>query len=93
MVPNYFVINLANGTNPELVTLEDVMVFFSGAEKPPPLGFPKKPTLDFSSTNMYPTSSTCTLMFMLPTKYGTDYEAFKKAMTIGLKCHGGFGNM
>ena len=88
----YFLINVANDTDPELVTLEDFMIFFSGSEKPPPLGFPRKPYLEFSSTNMYPTASTCALIFTLPTKYGRNYEAFKEAMMTGLKYHGGFGN-
>ena len=67
------------------------MIFFSGAAKPPPLGFPEKPTLQFDTDNIYPTSSTCALVLTLPTKYSC-YEEFKRAMFVGLKFHGGFGN-
>ena len=74
------------------ISLEDIMVFFSGAAKLPPLGFTHKPTIEFSATNVYPTVSTCALVLTLPTKYFTSYAEFKRAMYIGLKYHGGFGN-
>ena len=55
------------------------------------MGFPHKPTLEFDDDNMYPTASTCALTLVLPTKYHMDYSAFKNAMFVGLKHHGGFG--
>ena len=64
------------------------MVFFSGAAKPPPLGFPDKPTLEFSSSNVYPTASTCALVLTLPTKYHGRYTEFKRAMFVGLNIMG-----
>ena len=45
------------------VTLQDVKVFFTGAEKVPPMGFPRKPVLLFhhDSRAVLPTASTCSL--------------------------------
>ena len=91
-IHEYFLVNIANDIDPELVRLEDFMIFFSGSETPRPLGFLRKPYLEFSYTNIYPTASTFALIFTLPTKYGRNYEAFKEAMMTGLKCHWGFGN-
>ena len=94
LLPTYLLFDIiANGINPELIALDDVMIFFSGSDKLPPLGFPKKPSLHFNSTNIYPTASTCALELTLPSKYGTNYDAFKAAMFVGLKYHGGFGNL
>jgi len=83
-----------DATDPvEEITLEDVIVFFSGSDKIPPLGFPRSPTLNFSQDNLYPTASTCALVLTLPTQYGRQYDSFKDAMTVGFKFHGGFGNI
>ena len=73
--------------------MEDLLAVFTGTDKMPPLGFLRKPTLRFSSINIYPTSSTCALILMLPMKYGSDYNSFKAAMHTGLKYHGGFDNV
>lgn len=70
------------------ISLTDIMVFFSAAAKPPPLGFPDKPMLEFNSSNVYPTASTCALVLKLPTKYQRSYTEFKRAMFVGLKFHG-----
>lgn len=67
-------------------------MFFSGASKVPPLGFSKTPTLNFSGDNIYPTASTCALTLTLPTRYREDYESYKRALRVGFKFHGGFGN-
>lgn len=44
----------------------DVLIFFTGASRIPPLGFPKSPTLNFSEENIYPTASTCALILTIP---------------------------
>ena len=70
-------------------SLEDVLIFFTGADRVPPLGFPQTPTLHFLGNDaLYPTASTCSLMLRLPTRYST-YDAFKDTMTEGLLCNGG----
>ena len=77
--------------NQEEISLEDIMIFYSGTDKMSPLGFPHKSTLEFNNENIYPTASTCSLTLVLPTKYYMDYDSFRKAMYVGLKYHGGFG--
>ena len=70
-------------------SLEDVLVFFTGADRVPPLGFPHTPSLHFlDDTAMFPTASTCSLVLCLPTRYST-YDAFKDAMIEALTCNGG----
>ena len=72
------------------VQIEDIVIFFSGAERVPPLGFPNKPSLTFLHDNsIFPTSSTCLLELRLPVKH-CKYENFKEAMITALKGHGGF---
>ena len=72
------------------VSMKMVLAFFSGADSIPPLGYGRPATLNFNATNPYPTASTCSIELTLPTKYA-NFEAFKKAMDIGLSMHGGFG--
>jgi len=51
------------------VTLRDLLQFITGADKLPPLGFPKAITIrfyDMSSQRHYPTVSTCDLSIQLP---------------------------
>ena len=71
--------------------LGDVLSFFTGADKLPPLGLPHNASIYFNSENEYPTASTCALHIVLPTKHWNDYNTFKDKMVYGLKYHGGFG--
>ena len=72
------------------VTLEHVLIFFSGASKVPPLGWLTVPELHFNSTNIYPTASICALHLVLPTKH---HRSFKCFMEQGLADHGDFGKI
>ena len=72
------------------MTLVDVLTFYTGSDKVPPLGFVPAPTLAFNSAAYYPSSSTCSLTLYLPTKY-EDYCAFKSRLLYAFKNHGGFG--
>lgn len=83
----------SGASNQEEISLEDIMIFYSGTDKMPPLGFLHKLTLEFNNDNIYPTASTCTLTLVLPTKYYMDYDSFKNSMYVGLKYHGGFGTI
>ena len=72
------------------VTLKDVLVFFSGADAIPPLGFPREPSLVFIHNSLpLPTASTCALELRIPTVH-TEYSTFKDAMITGVMGHGGF---
>ena len=89
------ILHTFNNTDGEIdCTLEDVLVFFSGANHIPPLGFDVKPTLGFVnfSTATLPTASTCDLQLRLPSVY-KDYCKFKDAMILGLKGNDGFGGV
>ena len=69
--------------------VNDVLVFFLGADSVPPLEFEKNHMLH---SHIY-TASTCDLQLRLPTCHGEDYVAliFAEATTMSLKDNDGFG--
>ena len=71
------------------VTLGDLLVFFSGAEREPPLGFSPKPHLLFSD-DLLASASTCSLRLTLPIQHSS-YESFKEYMILSLIGNDGFG--
>ena len=73
----------------EEVVLEDLMIFFSGARKEPPLGLTPKPTVSFIDGNLAK-ASTCTYRLLLPYSHA-DFQTFKLYMILSLKGHSGFG--
>ena len=73
------------------LTLGDILSFFTGSTRIPPMGFDDVGTLNFNSTNVFPTASTCSLTLTLPTLYYKSYSAFKGKMMYALFNHGGFG--
>ena len=46
------------------VTLQDILVFFTGSDTVPPLGFPVTASLNFNDQNPYPTASTCSIYLL-----------------------------
>ena len=73
-------------------TIADILVFFTGAERIPPLGFEKTPTVTFLHQDaLFATASTCDLKLRLPIKYGDDRKSFKDAMLMSIKDNDGFG--
>ena len=75
----------------DVVTLKEVLIFFSGAESVPPTGFPRQPSLCFIKGPL-PTASTCALELRVPTVHKS-YLEFKEAMIMGMMGHGGFGRV
>ena len=73
------------------MSLPEILAFFTGTERVPPLGFDHPPTLRFDSNNIFPTASTCALELTLPTCYYNNPEEFVKKVSYGMKNHGGFG--
>ena len=71
------------------VGLQDVLIFFTAAEKIPPCGFDCAGTLAFND-DICPTASTCSLLLTLPSKYDT-YSEFKTNFIYALCNYGGFG--
>lgn len=67
-----------------------VLIFFTGSDEEPLLGYPHDPVLNFNKEKHYPTASTCAIELTLPTRY-PDYQTFKSSMDYGLLNHGGFG--
>ena len=67
-------------------SLEDIVIFFSGADRIPPLRFPHTPSMSF--LECFPTASKCSLFLRLSTWY-TTYKSFKNAMKEALFCNGG----
>ena len=86
----YFFCTLGEETNN--LSLEDIVVFFSGSNRVPPLGFDYSPTLSFDEDSVFPISSTCALSLVLPSGYN-EYEVFKEKAHYGCKNHGGFGKL
>ena len=76
-------------------TLEEILVFFTGADKIPPLGFEKLPRLLFLEgcpEKILPTASTCAIELRIPT-YHSDFDSFKSFMILGIQNHDGFGTV
>ena len=74
------------------VSLEDILIFFTGADRKPPLGFPVIPTLEFlhGEQHTLATASTYSLILRLPTVHKS-YASFKQYMELLFGGHGGFG--
>ena len=71
------------------VALSDILVFFTGVEREPPLGFSPKPKL-LCADEMLASASTCSLRLTLPIKH-TSYKCFKQYMILALIGNDGFG--
>ena len=69
----------------------EVLRFFSGTDREPPIGFEKRPTIRFLTAKL-PTSNTCDVVLRLPVIHKT-YNDFKDAMILALKGHDGFGGV
>ena len=81
--------NTVSADNSEsTLQLGDVLSFFTGADRLPPMGLPHTASIYFSSVTEYPTASTCAFHLVLPTKHWNNYEA---KLVYGFKYHGGFG--
>lgn len=72
------------------LTLQDLLVFVTGADRVTPLGFEKNLMLKFDNDTQFPLASTCSLTFYLPTRF-IQYEDFKAGMIEGIVSGFGFG--
>ena len=75
--------------------VKDILIFCSGAERLPPLGFGREPKIAFLSSEdgKLATASTCDLTLRLPTVHCEDYDSFKEWMILSIKGHDGFGGV
>ena len=65
-------------------SLEEVIAFFTGASRIPPLGFGKTAMLKFSNTSNLPTANTCSVVLTLPSQHPDDATFFEK-LNFGFK--------
>ena len=66
-------------------TLTDVMVFLTGCNSMPPMGFGDVSlTIVFSDDGVLPTVSTCSLTLTIPRKFPTDLDLFKEKMDFSI---------
>ena len=72
-------------------TVVDALIFMSGTDHEPPLGFPHEPKVAFlHGSGRFCTASTCDLQLRLPTVH-EDYNEFKSSMVLAFKGNDGFG--
>ena len=71
--------------------LEDLLVFVTGADRVPPMGFEFNPVITFihDHPSCFPIANTCTPSLHLPVFCSQPYDQFKGAMVEALV--GGFG--
>lgn len=78
------------------IKLEEVLVFVSGADSIPPLGFPEPLQIDFydqeEGQRRLPFASTCSLTLYLPRRVQEEGE-FKEIMNWALRGSLGFGKV
>ncbi|XDV25922.1 hypothetical protein PO909_029748, partial [Leuciscus waleckii] len=75
--------------NMQGVTLEEILIFATGCNSPPALGFTPEPSLEFISGSKFPVANTCENIIRIPLK--DTYEEFKTDMDFGIKNSPGFG--
>lgn len=71
--------------------MEDVLGFWTGASRPPPLGFSQKPEITFVDSELarLPVARTCGLVLELA-RGSTDPADFTASMEKAIKWSGGF---
>ena len=69
------------------------LVFFTGANAIPPLGYEMQPTVTFlhSKCDRFCKASTCDLTLRLPTCHDENYSSFREEMIMSLLDNDGFG--
>ena len=72
-------------------TPSDVMMFLTGCDSVPPLGFgDASPAVTFSDMGVLPTVSTCCLTLTFPRSFPTDFQLFKEKMDMAILGSQGF---
>ncbi|OWF45467.1 G2/M phase-specific E3 ubiquitin-protein ligase [Mizuhopecten yessoensis] len=81
-----FLMDLEDGDDE--LSLKDLLVFATGADVVPPLGFQPEPSLEFAE-GLYPLANTCAMVLRLPTI--DNYQNFKANMIFGIANAPAFG--
>ncbi|TKS65833.1 G2/M phase-specific E3 ubiquitin-protein ligase [Collichthys lucidus] len=71
------------------VSLQDILVFLTGCDSVPALGFSPKPSLEFITHSRFPQANTCANILRIPVH--AEYTAFKCDMTFAIRNSPGFG--
>uniref|UniRef100_A0A3Q4H5L9 HECT domain-containing protein n=1 Tax=Neolamprologus brichardi TaxID=32507 RepID=A0A3Q4H5L9_NEOBR len=71
------------------VSLEDILVFCTGCDSIPALGFSPKPSLEFITNCRFPVSNTCENILRIPVH--AVYTTFKSDMDFAIRNSPGFG--
>ena len=76
-------------------SLQDVLVFFTGANAIPVLGFERRPKLVFleGPSEKLPTASTCEIHLCIPIAHGDNFASFKEWMELGIIGNCDFGEV
>lgn len=74
-------------------SLKDIMIFLTGCESIPPLGFGINPTIEFTDEEQFPISSTCSLNLIFSRKMKTSFTGFKEVMDLTILGSDGFGRV
>uniref|UniRef100_A0A3P9CG92 HECT domain-containing protein n=1 Tax=Maylandia zebra TaxID=106582 RepID=A0A3P9CG92_9CICH len=71
------------------VSLEDILVFCTGCDSIPALGFSPKPSLEFVTNCRFPVANTCENILRIPVH--AVYTTFKSDMDFAIRNSPGFG--
>ena len=63
-------------------SLQEVLIFATGASVPPPMGFDNKPSLEFVE-GVFPKANTCAPVLYLPLGHH-EFNQFKEKMDFGI---------
>lgn len=74
------------------VTLQDVLLFSTGAAEVPPIGFHPTPALAFHDDGLFPRANTCSNTLSLSLEH-SQYEEFKYYFLYGVNNTAGFGKV
>jgi len=71
-------------------SLKDIVVFLTGSEAVPPLGFDVTPMIDFTDEDQFPKVSTCSLTLTFSRKMKSSFTDFKEIMDFAVLGSEGF---
>lgn len=86
----FLLINHFSAANDAEASIEEVLVFVTGASRPPPLGFDEPATITFLDDEPFAMANTCANTIRLPVCY-SEYEEFKRKMDFAIKNSPCFG--
>ena len=74
------------------ITLRDILIFVTGANQVPPMGFDQPLKIQFVEGHRLPSASTCSLTLHVPREI-IEYGNFKEKFTLSILGAHGFGNV